>query len=376
MKALTYPVCLQVSQTPALEGAQCSSQEEILIRRDNWQIFSFYVCNVYMPGLAPDAALNLQRITSFHSKVGKVGRAEGRAPRRFVLTILNQQYNVTRPWAQKPLSAGCLHLSGAVGFHHHRRIISTSDDHLIPYWVTPPYVDLSYLSHPCRACLLGNVCHGVLPPLARPTLGRTQASPDAKPLLPFHLLPRFTDVSTVGHLCCHPNCALLPLFLQRKSKLKTPVAPFITLQVEEFVSWRKSACVELFSSTQMHERAAHTFPNISPLMQRAMTFSTQPGGQGGWGWWGADALVFLAHVSAPGACEGWRWRERAAAKCKPQKRVNVSGRAEGWRLVYAGTSWYAPWLCDVCTHSPCLSQCSIHDVAAPCSTKHFLTPLR
>lgn len=222
MKALTYPLCLKVSQTPALEGAQCSSQEEILIRRDNWQIFSFYVCNVYMPGLAPDAALNLQRITSFHSKVGKVGRAEGRAPRRFVLTILNQQYNVTRPWAQKPLSAGCLHLSGAVGFHHHRRIISTSDDHLIPYWVTPPYVDLSYLSHPCRACLLGNVCHGVLPPLARPTLGRTQASPDAKPLLPFHLLPRFTDVSTVGHLCCHPNCALLPLFLQRKSKLKNP----------------------------------------------------------------------------------------------------------------------------------------------------------
>lgn len=163
---------------------------------------------------------------------------------------------------------------------------------------------------------------------------------------------------------------------KEKANWKTPVAPFITLQVEEFLSWRKSACVELFSSTQMHERAAHTFPNISPLMQRAMTFSTQPGGQGGWGWWGADALVFLAHVSAPGACEGWRWRERAAAKCKPQKRVNVSGRAEGWRLVYAGTSWYAPWLYDVCTHSPCLSQCSIHDVAAPCSTKHFLTPLR
>lgn len=43
MKALTYPVCLQVSQTPALEGAQCSSQEEILIRRDNWQIF-FFLC--------------------------------------------------------------------------------------------------------------------------------------------------------------------------------------------------------------------------------------------------------------------------------------------------------------------------------------------
>ncbi|XP_036949897.1 zinc finger protein 385D-like isoform X1 [Acanthopagrus latus] len=43
----------------------------------------------------------------------------------------------------------------------------------------------------------GNVCHGVLPPLARPTLGRTQASPDAKPLLPFHLLPRFTDMDRV-----------------------------------------------------------------------------------------------------------------------------------------------------------------------------------
>ncbi|XP_053190648.1 zinc finger protein 385D-like [Scomber japonicus] len=39
----------------------------------------------------------------------------------------------------------------------------------------------------------GNVCHSVLPPLARPTLGRTQPSPDPKPLLPFHLLPGFTD---------------------------------------------------------------------------------------------------------------------------------------------------------------------------------------
>ncbi|GLD75234.1 zinc finger protein 385D-like isoform X3, partial [Lates japonicus] len=39
----------------------------------------------------------------------------------------------------------------------------------------------------------GNVCHSVLPPPARPMLCRTQPSLEPKPLLPFHLLPGFTD---------------------------------------------------------------------------------------------------------------------------------------------------------------------------------------
>lgn len=65
------------------------------------------------------------------------------------------------------------------------------------------FISLPVSSLPC--CLLGNVCHSVLPPLARPTLGRTQPSPDPKPLLPFHLLPGFTDVSTVSHCSCHSN---------------------------------------------------------------------------------------------------------------------------------------------------------------------------
>uniref|UniRef100_A0A1A8BMG0 Zinc finger protein 385D n=1 Tax=Nothobranchius kadleci TaxID=1051664 RepID=A0A1A8BMG0_NOTKA len=43
----------------------------------------------------------------------------------------------------------------------------------------------------------GNVCHSSLPPLARPTLGRTQPAPDPKALLPFHLLPGLTDVDRI-----------------------------------------------------------------------------------------------------------------------------------------------------------------------------------
>ncbi|XP_037651397.1 zinc finger protein 385D-like isoform X3 [Sebastes umbrosus] len=57
------------------------------------------------------------------------------------------------------------------------------------------------------------MCHGALLPLARPTLGRTQPSPDPKPLLPFHLLPGFTDMD-------HVHKALIgPAFgsLKRKS---------------------------------------------------------------------------------------------------------------------------------------------------------------
>ena len=51
----------------------------------------------------------------------------------------------------------------------------------------------------------------------------------------------------------------------------------------------QSACVELFFNTQMHERAAYTFPNISPLMQRAVTFPNNLGG-------GADSLIFLTQL--------------------------------------------------------------------------------
>ncbi|XP_059206775.1 zinc finger protein 385D-like [Centropristis striata] len=40
----------------------------------------------------------------------------------------------------------------------------------------------------------GSVCHSALPPLLRPALGRTQPSADLKPLLPFQLLPAFTDM--------------------------------------------------------------------------------------------------------------------------------------------------------------------------------------
>ncbi|XP_070840927.1 zinc finger protein 385D-like [Chaetodon trifascialis] len=54
----------------------------------------------------------------------------------------------------------------------------------------------------------GNVCHSVLPPLARPTLGRTQPSPDAKPLLPFHLLPGFTDMDHIHKALIGPGFGL------------------------------------------------------------------------------------------------------------------------------------------------------------------------
>ncbi|XP_042291702.1 zinc finger protein 385D-like isoform X1 [Thunnus albacares] len=54
----------------------------------------------------------------------------------------------------------------------------------------------------------GNVCHSVLPPLARTTLGRTQPSPDPKPLLPFHLLPGFTDMDHVHKALIGPGFRL------------------------------------------------------------------------------------------------------------------------------------------------------------------------
>ncbi|XP_026205980.1 zinc finger protein 385D-like [Anabas testudineus] len=54
----------------------------------------------------------------------------------------------------------------------------------------------------------GNMCHSVLPPLARPTLGRSQLSPDPKPVLPFHLLPGFTDMDHVHKALIGPNFGL------------------------------------------------------------------------------------------------------------------------------------------------------------------------
>ncbi|XP_036949899.1 zinc finger protein 385D-like isoform X3 [Acanthopagrus latus] len=68
----------------------------------------------------------------------------------------------------------------------------------------------------------GNVCHGVLPPLARPTLGRTQASPDAKPLLPFHLLPRFTDAQASSHYNGTKHAKRLKALDAPDSKIRTP----------------------------------------------------------------------------------------------------------------------------------------------------------
>lgn len=55
----------------------------------------------------------------------------------------------------------------------------------------------------------GNVCHSALPQLLRPTAGRTQASPDPlKHLLPFHLLPAFTDMDPMHKSLAGPSFAL------------------------------------------------------------------------------------------------------------------------------------------------------------------------
>ncbi|XP_031710207.1 zinc finger protein 385D-like isoform X2 [Anarrhichthys ocellatus] len=52
----------------------------------------------------------------------------------------------------------------------------------------------------------GNVCHRAL--LARPTLGRTHPSPDPKPLVPFHLLPGFTDIDHIHKALIGPGFGL------------------------------------------------------------------------------------------------------------------------------------------------------------------------
>ncbi|XP_053302848.1 zinc finger protein 385D [Pleuronectes platessa] len=62
----------------------------------------------------------------------------------------------------------------------------------------------------------GNVCHSVSPPLARPTLCRTQPPPDPKPLLPFHLLPGFLDMDHVHKALMGPGFGLTS-HLKRKT---------------------------------------------------------------------------------------------------------------------------------------------------------------
>ncbi|XP_061597839.1 zinc finger protein 385D-like [Cololabis saira] len=58
------------------------------------------------------------------------------------------------------------------------------------------------------AMYFGNACHSALQPLARPTLGRNQPSPDPKALIPFHLLPGFPDVDHIHKALCGPALGL------------------------------------------------------------------------------------------------------------------------------------------------------------------------
>ncbi|CAJ1084083.1 zinc finger protein 385D-like [Xyrichtys novacula] len=62
----------------------------------------------------------------------------------------------------------------------------------------------------------GNVCQSALPPLTRPNLGRTLTSSDAKPLLPFHLLPGFNDMDPIHKALIGPGFELISP-LKRKS---------------------------------------------------------------------------------------------------------------------------------------------------------------
>lgn len=150
-------------------------------------------------------------------------------------------------------------------------------------------------------CLLGNVCHSALPPLARPTLGRTQPSPDAKPLLPFHLLPGFTDVSTVTHRGFHGNHAPQLLTLSRCifcSKWRSLFQGVVCLSRVIFQytdAW--ASCPHLSKYTTSDAESCD--------------ISTPPGG---WSWFlGIPHTAFLRAV-CPGVCEGWRWRELAESK--------------------------------------------------------------
>ncbi|XP_078124311.1 zinc finger protein 385D-like isoform X1 [Sander vitreus] len=61
------------------------------------------------------------------------------------------------------------------------------------------------------------VCHSALLPLARPTLGRTRPSPDPKPLVPFHLLPGFTDMDHIHKALIGPGIGLTSPLKRKQS---------------------------------------------------------------------------------------------------------------------------------------------------------------
>ncbi|XP_072303581.1 zinc finger protein 385D-like isoform X2 [Eucyclogobius newberryi] len=64
---------------------------------------------------------------------------------------------------------------------------------------------------------LGSVCHSALPQLLRPAVGRTQAPDPLKHLLPFHLLPAFTDMDSVHKALLGPSRALSSPLKRRHS---------------------------------------------------------------------------------------------------------------------------------------------------------------
>ncbi|XP_019946367.1 zinc finger protein 385D-like isoform X2 [Paralichthys olivaceus] len=79
----------------------------------------------------------------------------------------------------------------------------------------------------------GNVCQSISPPLARPTLCRTQPSPDPKPLLPFHLLPGFFDVQASSHYSGTKHAKRLKALDGPDLKIRTsePIAKETTSQI-------------------------------------------------------------------------------------------------------------------------------------------------
>lgn len=96
----------------------------------------------------------------------------------------------------------------------------------------------------------------------------------------------------------------------------------------------------VFFNTQMHEPAAYTFPNISPLMQRAVTFPHNPGG-------GVDSLMFLTQrlleMSVPVFVKGER-AEKQNQSSSPQRE---GGLTLTWRY---------------CFMTPCTPGCIMHEI--------------
>uniref|UniRef100_A0AAV2K9S0 C2H2-type domain-containing protein n=1 Tax=Knipowitschia caucasica TaxID=637954 RepID=A0AAV2K9S0_KNICA len=60
----------------------------------------------------------------------------------------------------------------------------------------------------CVAMYFGSLCHSALPQLLRPRAGRSQAQDALRPLLPFHLLPAFSDMEPVHKALLGPSSAL------------------------------------------------------------------------------------------------------------------------------------------------------------------------